>query len=398
MSDELETIEPLVGKVTCAFLESRWAWPKRFEPVGDTVFMLSDPRAARLDGHELRKLAEELQFKLFGVSDKGEVALLLFDGEEEEVASFIAMPVSLLMKAVRYNQDIGLIGGSLEKITQAGVTMVSEAKPLVESPVVQAPEPPAFDVEAHFRGIYLCARQAFVGSIIAPSPADAFVSYSLVDGVERLPVETAPTFDADCVTAAAKVLATGAGGGRLILPVSFSAMARRSTRQAYAEALLLLAPYPKAQLGALVYDAPRAPSFTALGQLRQVLETRFGMIGFATADPHFEVDSLPIGAVNAVTLILPDAPDRVRHAAVRRFLSQREAFKRRQVSPGISNLRTRLDLAVCMKARAAFVAGMAVCGAQPTPVGARACPLVDLPYQRPSPAKPQVAADLPLAQ
>jgi hypothetical protein len=396
MKDELEAIEPLVGKVTRAFLESRWAWPKRSESVGETVFMLTDPRVSRLDGTELRKLAEELQFKLFGVSDKGEVALLLFDGDESEVASFVAMPVSLLMKAVRHNQDIGLIGGSLQKITSGGVTTVSEpAAAPRESPVVPVAEPPPFEVEAHFRGIYSCARQAFVGSIIAPSPADAFVAYSLVDGVDRLPVETAPTFDADCVAAAAKVLGADGAAGMLVLPVSFSAMARRSTRQAYAEALQQLAPYPKAQLGALVYDAPRSPSFTALAQLRQVLEGRFGFIDFATSDPHFEVDSLPIGAVNAVTLILPEAPDRVRQAAVRRFLAQREAFKRRQIAPAISNVRTRIDLAACVKARAAYVTGAAVCGRQPAPVETRAYLLVDLPYRPPSAVRPDPVLGLP---
>jgi hypothetical protein len=386
--DEQEALEPLVGKVTRAFLESRWSWPKRFEPMGEIVFMLSDPRVTRLDGAELRRLAEELQFKLFGSSATGEVALLLFEGGEEAVAGFVAMPASNLMRAVRHDEEIGLIGGSLQKITSAGVTVVSEPaaaapRPAATAAASAAPKPLTVEVEAHFRGIYFCARQAFIGSIIAPSPADAFVAYSLVDGVDRLPVETAPTFDADCVTAAAKVLEGGGVEGMLVLPVSFSAMARRSTRQAYAEALQRLADYPKSQLGALVYDAPRAPSFTALGQLLQVLDTRFGMIDLATTDPHFEVDSLPNGAVHAVSLILPEAPDRVRHAAARRFLSQREAFRRRQISPAVSNVRSRVDLAVCVKGRAAYVTGAAVCGPQPVPLAPQPWAAVQLPYQPP---------------
>jgi hypothetical protein len=376
----IEAVEPLVGKVTGAFLESRWSWPKRFEPVGDAVFMLTDPRVTKLDGNELRRLAEELQLKLFGVSDKGEVALLLFEGDDTDIASFIAMPVPKLMNAVRHGEQLDLIGGSLQKITTQGVAAISTAA-AAQTDAQKAAGPPVPEVEAHFRGIYYCARQSFIGSVIAPSPAGIAVSYSLVDGVDRQPNEAAPTFDVDCVTAAASVLKAGTFAGMLALPVSFSSMARRSSRQAYADALRQLAPFPKSQLAALVYDVPRAPSFPAVAQLKQVLDNQFSKIDLVTNDPNFEVDSLPNGAVNFVTLILPEGQDRIRHAAIRRFMSVPDAFKRRQIAPAVSNVRARADLAACLQARVPFVSGMAVCPPQAAPIGNVPYPVTKLPYQ-----------------
>ena len=46
---KLEALGPLVAKVTSAFLETRWAWPKRHAAINPFSFMLTDPKSHELD-------------------------------------------------------------------------------------------------------------------------------------------------------------------------------------------------------------------------------------------------------------------------------------------------------------------------------------------------------------
>ena len=78
----------IIAKVTTAFLESRWAWPRRFETVSPSSYLLIDPDAAGIDPSEVQQLASKLQTRLFGVSDAGEVMLAAFEGTPEEVLRF----------------------------------------------------------------------------------------------------------------------------------------------------------------------------------------------------------------------------------------------------------------------------------------------------------------------
>ena len=387
---KLDTLAPLIGKVTSAFLDSRWRWPRRFALLNPSAFMLTDPRAQQLDAAELQKLAEELQHKLFGVSDDGDVALLLYEGEAQDTASFAELPSESLMRAAKDGVWPTALAGTLRQITTAGEAPVAKHDPaspkegLSLTPQKRSAAEPA--TEANFRGIYLTLRQTFVGCVVAPSPPAAPMAFSVVDGATHLPVDFADMFDSDCVDAGAERLATGAFTGVLAFPISFSSMARRSTREAYATKLEALTPFKKSQLAAMVYNVPRSPSFQVLAQLRQVLDRHFGLMDLFTTDPNFDVESLPNGATNFVTLMLPEAEDRVRHAAIKTFMERRDAFKRRQIWPAVSNVRSRADLATCLRVRVPFVTGLAICSPQAAPIGSRPYRAADLPY-RPGPSE-----------
>jgi hypothetical protein len=83
-----EDLQALVAKVINAFLETRWEWPRQFEQMTPYSFVLTDPRAERMDTRGLKALAEELQLKLFGSDGEGEVSLVLMldkDASEIEV-------------------------------------------------------------------------------------------------------------------------------------------------------------------------------------------------------------------------------------------------------------------------------------------------------------------------
>lgn len=383
-SAKLDSLAPLVSKVGGVFLESRWLWPRRFTPVGPSAFMLWDPRAQHLDDRELQRLAEELQLKLFGDSNEGDVALLLFEGDEAGTTDFVNMPPEMLKLAAKDGTWPTPPDGALRRLTASEeATLHAQPPDLIDaSPAVQSTVPKTSRAapEANYRGIYSTVRQAFVGSIVTASRPESALACSLVDGPDRLPIEFASSFDADCIETGAWRLSHEDLTGVLGFPVSFSAIARRSTRDLYADHLQRLSPFKKSQLAAIVYDVPRAPSFPAIAQLRQVLDHHFGLIDLFVTDPNFEVENLPTGAINVVTLMLPEAEDRVRHAAARRFTENRDAFKRHRVWPGISNVRSQADLSFCLQLHASLLTGVAVCAPQANPIAATAFDPQQLPY------------------
>src|SRR5665213_3850678 len=55
-----DDLQLLVAKVINAFLQSRWEWPRQFEQMTPYAFVLTDPRADRMDKRGLKALASEL--------------------------------------------------------------------------------------------------------------------------------------------------------------------------------------------------------------------------------------------------------------------------------------------------------------------------------------------------
>ena len=87
-------LQTLVAKLINAFLETRWQFPRQFEQMTPYAFVLSDPKAAKMDRRALKALAAELQLKLFGADGDGdgEVSLLVFEGSDVEVHRFARLP------------------------------------------------------------------------------------------------------------------------------------------------------------------------------------------------------------------------------------------------------------------------------------------------------------------
>src|ERR1700754_1527536 len=91
--EQADDLQLLVAKVINAFLQSRWEWPRQFEQMTPYAFVLTDPRADRMDRRGLKALAGELQRRLFGSEGEGEVALLMFEGSDMEVHRFARLGV-----------------------------------------------------------------------------------------------------------------------------------------------------------------------------------------------------------------------------------------------------------------------------------------------------------------
>lgn len=383
----LDALGPLVTKVTSTFLETCWSWPDRYSILTPFSFLLTEPSATEVNVARLEKLASELQVKLFGRSDAGDVILLLLDGTELDTARFVQLDHASLKRATQEPLKPTPFGGRLMKIsTVAGAPAGLHWRKLELEKPVAAPEPVAAlspdEPVTVFHGLYSTALQSFIGSVIATTPARSAAAYSLVDGADHLPTEQAATFDLTCIEAACRTLDQASFDGMLVLPVSFSSLMRRSSREIYSAGFKRLPPERRPQMAVVVYDAPRSLVFNAATQMHAALSPYFTHLDLQISDPGFEVDQIPPGMVNSVTLRLPEADERGRLTVMRRFMERGDLFERRGIGLGLTHVRTRIELQACLRLGTPFVSGWAVCGPMSEPIGRLPYEPLRLPLKR----------------
>lgn len=386
----MSVLAPLVQKFAGAYLETRWSWPRRFVPLTEFSFLLTDSRSDELDVSELRRLSDQLQHHLFGVGDEGEVALLVFEGSHTAVTAFAAMDAKAVAAAVA-DPDLLPPGGRLTRIVAGG----AEGEP--EEPAarnrgergwetgpararglnLEEPEPVSTAWEG-VQGIYFTPREVFVGDVVTYIPANGKSHLSLVDGPEHLPKDPV-AFDAACMGIATRLLGQRAKGPPLYLPISFTSLVRPSLRGAYEAMLSSLPPERRDELAVSIYDVPRDPAFTGLKQARALLDPHVSVIDLRVTDPGFEIEKLPLEAATSVTLMLPEGDGHVRLSALKRFAERLTHYKQRRIWPAVTNVRRRAEMEAAARLHIPFLTGPAICSPVPSPVGGRAVPSAHLP-------------------
>ena len=377
-----DTMAALVGKVAGAYLETTWLWPRRYGLVAPFSFVLADPRATKLDARELQALARDLQFKLFGDKGEGDIALLMFEGDQTDVMRFAGIHGAQL-KALLEGEDDGSIVGRVCRITPTEVSsVVPQGGPVVGAPTMEelaALEPPAQSAgppaRVGYRGVYHGPRQVFIGSVAVWRQARVASAFGLTPG--RVEADR-PEDDVRALAAAAQALAA-VPVGVIFLPISFSTMVKPRARAELLQHLEALPRGSRARLAAAVYDTPRAPSFSALSQVKRALDPFFSRLDLRVTDPAFQIEELPGDLASSVTLVLPQADEPTRLAAVNRFLRDAPIYRRKKVWQGITDVRTRRELNHCIEQHAPFVTGQAVTDLLEKPVGAAQLPWLNLP-------------------
>lgn len=385
---DAEAMASLVAKVASAYLETAWTWPRRYGLVAPYSFVLADPRATRLDARELRKLASELQFKMFGEKGAGEIALLMFEGDQTDVMRFASTHGDAL-KALLAGEDDGAFAGRVCKITPSAVTSVKppngpvEGAPTAEELAAIEPEPPKGGIDGlldvttprtGWWGIYYLNKERFVGSGVDWRVAWEEPVFGLTDDADFVARDHA------CLTTAHEQIGQ-ARPGYLFLPFCFSSLIKPSLRETYRPLVERFPPALRPRMAASVYDVPREPSYGAISQIRSFLSQRFSLIDLHVTDPGFRIESLPSGAVNSVTLVLEGADERARLAAITRFLQDPAAYRGKRVWQGVAMVNSLKELDLCRRLRAPFLSGPMVAPLTSAPTGERACPALNLPYR-----------------
>ncbi len=394
---DAETMADLVSKVTAAYLETRWSWPRRHGLVAPFAFVLADPRATQLDPRELQVLAAELHQRLFGHEGAGEVSLLTFEGDQREVMQFAGANDKDLRAFLRGETD-QFGAGRLCRITPDEVVSLHPAGgPVIGSPPYEALLQEPFEAGLAFRGVYDSRKEIFIGSVADWQDADAD---SLFAPVGAPSTDAAELIDRDLEVARAIAGASiEVDQMRLFIPISFSTLVKPSARKALALIFEPLSAKARRRMVAVVYETPRSPSFQALTQVRKFLEPHVGGLALQVTDPDFQIDSLPPHLTKSVTLSLHGHDEKMRLQALNRFLGQSEAYHRKRVLQGVDNVRTRRELQVCLKHAAPYLTGPAITATlnralEPTPYPVANLPLHDW-SRAPTPAEePVVSAAL----
>jgi hypothetical protein len=373
-----DSMAALVSKVAGAYLETTWLWPRRHGLVAPFSFVLTDPRAVTLDPRELQALARDLQHKLFGDKGAGEIALLTFEGDQNDVMRFAGVPAAQL-KALLGGQDDGEFAGRICRITPSGVTSIAPpGGPVVGEPPMEALEaaaPVVAPARAGYRGVFHTQRQMFVGNVAVWREAGSVSAFGLDEPV--LDVHEAG-YDIPTLLSARDAI-TRFDAGVMFLPINFAAAVKPSAR---AELLPHLEALPRALRGRLaagVYDTPRAPSFSALSQLKTFLDPFFGRIDLRVTDPAFQVDDLPPDFANSVTLLLPAGTETSRLAAIGRFMRDAAGYRRKRIWQGVTDVRTRRELNAGMEHAVPFLSGPAITELLEVPTDVVACSALHLP-------------------
>jgi hypothetical protein len=388
-----ESLQHLVAKVINAFLETRWEFPRQFEQMTPYAFVLTDPRAERMDKRALKALAAELQLKLFGAEGEGEVSLLMFEGSDVEVHRFARLAGEALNPPFEGSLDRILAerlrDARVEKAIERLIPAVAAGSVAdddgfedlaFDPPARPPPAPRSSELESVYSGLYLTLTQGFIGSVaLCRRPRRDRFLYPDLGGPEALPGLAPEAFDEGCVESAIQALARDAPG-LMFVPLSFTSLVRPLGRRAYARFLCHLPAEHRDRLGAAIYDTPRAPSFAALQTVRRFLDPFFADINLHVADPEFEVEKLAPDLVSSVTLVLPDRESAARIAAVRRFAAQREAYKKRRIWPGVSAVMNQSELEMCLALKVPVIGGPAVAQLGPVAPGVRSIALEDLPF------------------
>jgi hypothetical protein len=167
--------------------------------------------------------------------------------------------------------------------------------------------------------------------------------------------------------------------GVMFLPINFAAAVKPSAR---AELLPYLEALPRALRGRIaagVYDTPRAPSFSALSQLKTFLDPFFGRIDLRVTDPAFQVDDIPPDFASSVTLQLPAGTEASRLAAIGRFMRDAAGYRRKRIWQGITDVRTRRELNAGIEHAVPFLTGPAVTELLEVPTDVVPCSALHLP-------------------
>jgi hypothetical protein len=386
--DERE-LQAVVAKLINAFLQSRWEWPRQFEQMTPYAFVLTDPRADRMDKRGLKALAGELQLKLFGSEGEGEVSLLLFEGPDMEVHRFARLSVDDVERMLAGEALHPPFEGTLDHITaelarDQGPEWIGEPAAEADEPPVRAQPLPrrSSRYEPAYAGLYLASTQSVIGSLaFCRRPRRDRWLFPDLSTAEALPGLEAQGFDEGCVDSALQALQQKATG-LLFVPLSFSSLVRPSGRRAYARFLCHLPAEERVRLGAAIYDTPRVPSYFALSNIRRFLDPFFGELNLQVRDPAFEVERLSPEMVSSVTLALPPERDPAeRLAAIRRFMQKRDVYKKKRIWPGVSPLANKTELEACIALRIPVLGGPAVAELSGAPAPARSIAPDSLPVK-----------------
>lgn len=389
-------VRAAVARVTNAFLEAQWSWPKRYVEMCPTSYMLTDPHSKVLDSEDVQRISTELQTRLFGQDENSDVEIALFEGSQADAMRFAALSAEDVMQILdaESEETFGL-RGRLIRVRSDSVEVVRTMESDHEAPHENAP-PPHPPRRIIFRGMYLTAKQQFVCSIASRWNAKDSSLQSILNGPAHYPHDQ-ENFDRETIEALVEAYPNGVGApGVIHLPLSYTNLTRRGSAVRYAEHLALLQDWGRHLLVAEIYDVPRMPNHLALIEVSKLIMQYCGAMDLMITDPETDLLGLKPGLLRSITLAAPNGEETLREAAIRRFLARKNDFREKKVWPIVGNVRTRREMQVCNSGGGLLMYGPGITAILEAPVAASGFPLANLPLTAESGDAPAPAAYAPL--
>lgn len=381
-----------VARVTNAFLEAQWSWPKRYVEMCPTSYMLTDPHSKVLDSEDVQRISTELQTRLFGQDENSDVEIALFEGSQADAMRFAALSADEVTQILNTDSDetFGL-RGRLIRVRSDSVevvrTMESELELMSETSPVHRPSKRII-----FRGLYLTAKQQFVCSIASRWNAKDSSLQSILNGPSHYPHDQ-ENFDRETIEALVEAYPNGADApGVIHLPLSYTNLTRRGSAARYADHLALLQDWGRHLLVAEIYDVPRMPNHLALIEAAKLIAPYCSAMDLMITDPETDLLGLKPGLLRSITLALPNGDETLREAAIRRFLARKSDFREKKVWPVVGNVRTRREMQACNSGGGLLMHGPGITAILEAPVPAMSFSLANLPMPPESADAPAPAA------
>lgn len=372
-------VRAAVARVTNAFLEAQWSWPKRYVEMCPTSYMLTDPHSKVLDSEDVQRISTELQTRLFGQDENSDVEIALFEGSQADAMRFAALSADEVMQILddESEETFGL-RGRLIRVRSDSVEVVRMMDSDLEIlHADSAPHRPSRRII--FRGVYLTAKQQFVCSIASRWSAKDSSLQSILNGPAHYPHDQ-ENFDRETIEALVDAYPSGSGApGVVHLPLSYTNLTRRGSAARYAEHLSLLRDWGAHLLVAQIYDVPRMPNHLALADIAKMVAPYCGAMDMMITDPETNLLGLKPGLLRSITLAAPNGEETLREAAIRRFLARKNDFREKKVWPVVGNVRTRREMQVCNSGGCLLMHGPGITAILESPLAATGFPLANLP-------------------
>ncbi|WP_297511144.1 hypothetical protein [uncultured Caulobacter sp.] len=373
--------------VADAFLKAKWRAPRKCGAVAPLAFVLADHRIEQLDPAEVQGLAIQLEKVLFPSRPIGQIALMMFEGDETAVLHFSALSqkeLAALMAGEGYGGDPGRVhmvtadavkplpatreeakALAAEKARTAAPPPAPEpvkptAKAAPAPPPIEKPKPAAAKpAETGWWGVYDLAKSAFAGSAIGMR----------ADLSEPPPEDDAKLLKRDLVALTDLQTALKAAPfGEIQASFGFWNLITPTSQEAYKARLSRLPLDARSRLTASIYGAPREASIGMLQQMRALLTGAFAAMDLRITDPTFPVQGLPPELLESVTLVLSGETEPARLKQILKFVERKSAYAAKGVAQGVANVASAVELEACKVAGVARVQGPAVTALLDRPV------------------------------
>lgn len=372
-------VRAAVARVTNAYLETHWSWPKRYVEMCPTSYMLTDPESKELVSGDVQALSKALQTRLFGEENSGDVEIALFEGSQADAMLFATLTSDEVRQILdsETDQTFGLRGRILRVRTES-VDVVREIRSTFDQEAGDSEgDGPATRII--FRGVYLTPKQQFVSSIASRWSAKDGSLQSILNGPGHFPQDQ-ECFDRETIEALLDTYPNAAATqGVIHLPLSYTNICRRGAAARYVQYFETLKDWGADHLVGQVYDAPRTPNYVALAEMKKLIAPNCSAMDLMITDPDTDFLALKPGLLRSITLALPNADETLREAAIRRFLARKTDFREKRVWPVIGNLRTRREMQVCNAAGGLLMYGPGLTGLLESPAATANFPLSGLP-------------------